>query len=111
MASAKRGELAKAVMGEIAPEMRDVDPNAFKKAIRTYSMHLTRLSKGRALWPFIDETNDNGEPVTFRNLKNGGCRAAKPNHRRNLLDIEFIDESRQNLKPMQQEPTIHVESL
>ena len=41
-------------------------------------MHLTRLSQGHALWPFIDQKNDKGEALTFRDPKNRGRRAAKP---------------------------------
>ena len=74
---AKRGELAKAVMGEIASEVRDDDPNKFKKALRAYSAHLTRLSKAHTLWPYIDEKNDKGQALTFRNPKHRGRRAAK----------------------------------
>ena len=90
--SAKRGDLALAVMGEMAPEMREDDSNAFKKALRAYSAHLTRLSKKHALWPFIDQKNDKGEALTFRNPKNRGRRAAKPSRHRTLNYIPFSQE-------------------
>ena len=89
---ARRGALATAVMGEIAPEMREDDPNAFKKTLRAYSAHLTRLSKKHALWPFIDQKNDKGEALTFCNPKNRGRRAAQPSRHRTLNYIPFSQE-------------------
>ena len=90
--SATRAKLATAVMGEMAPEMREVDPNAFKKTLHAYRMHLTRLSQGHALWPFIDQKNDKGEALTFRNPKNRGRRAAQPSRHRTLNYIPFSQE-------------------
>jgi len=89
---ARRGALATEVMGKMAPEMREDDPNAFKKTLRAYSAHLTRLSKKHALWPFIDQKNDKGEALTFRNPKNRGRRAAKPSRHRTLNYIPFSQE-------------------
>ncbi len=80
----KTGALATAVMGEMAPEMREDDPNAFKKTLRAYSAHLTRLSKKDALWLYIGEKNLNGEALTFINPKRKGRRAAKPSRRKAL---------------------------
>ena len=84
--SAKRGQLATAVLNEMAPEMREDNPIAFNKAIRAYSAHLTRLYKRHALWLFIDQKNNKGEALTFSNPTNRGRRAAKPSHRRSGLN-------------------------
>ena len=81
---ARRGELAKAVLGEVAPEIREDNPNAFNKALRAYGAHLTRLSKKHALWPYIEEKNDKGQALTFSNPKQRSRRAAKPNRRKPL---------------------------
>ena len=89
---ARRGALATEVMGKMAPEMREDDPNAFKKTLRAYSAHLTRLSKKHALWPFIDQKNDKGEALTFCNPKNRGRRAAQPSRHRTLNYIPFSQE-------------------
>ena len=90
--SAKRGDLALAVMGEMAPEMREDDPNAFRKALRAYKAHLIRLSQKHTLWPLIDQKNAKGEALTFRNPKNRGRRAAKPSRHRTLNYIPFSQE-------------------
>jgi hypothetical protein len=82
--SAKRGELAKAVMDEMEPEQREDDPNASRRALRAYRAHLTRLSKTHSLWPYIDQRNDKGEALTFRSPKHRGRRAAKPSRRKTL---------------------------
>ena len=81
---AKRSELSLAVMGEMAPEMREDDPNAFRKTLRAYRAHLTRLSQKHTLWRYIDEKNDKGEAATFRNPRHRGHRAAKPSRHKTL---------------------------
>ena len=81
---ARRGELPKAVVGAMEPELREDDSNALKKALRAYSGHQTRLSKPHFLWPYIDQKNDKGDRLTFRNPKHRGRRAAKPSRRKTL---------------------------
>ena len=90
--SAKRGDLALAVMGKMAPEIREDDPNAFRKALRAYKAHLTRLSQKHTLWRYIDEKNDKGEALTFRTPKHRGRRAAKPSRHKALNYIPFSQE-------------------
>jgi len=89
-ALARRSELAQAVMGEMAPEMPDTDPNAFKKALRAYSAHLTRLNPTSVLWRYIGEKNAKGEALTFRNQQHTGRRAPKPGRRRGTLSYDPI---------------------
>ena len=82
---ATRAALSAAVMIERAPEMRESDPKAFKKSLDAYKKHLTRLGPGHTLWGYVDEKNDKGQPLTFRNPKHRGRRAPKPGRRRGAL--------------------------
>jgi hypothetical protein len=88
---AKRGDLAKAVMGEMASEMREDDPQALKKALRAYQAHLTRLGPGHSLWLYVDQKNDKGEALTFRDPKKRGRRVAKPSRRGTLNYLPLGD--------------------
>ena len=88
--NARRGELAQAVMGEMLPEMAGTDPNAFKKALRAYGAHLTRLNSMSTLWRYISEKNAKGEALIFRNPQHTGRRAPKPGRRRGTLSYAPI---------------------
>jgi len=83
---ARRGELAVAVISEMSPKMRDTDPTAFKKALRAYGAHLTRLNPRSTLWQYISDKNAKGEALTFRNPQHTGRRAPKPGRRRGTLN-------------------------
>ena len=82
--SADRGKLSIAVMGEMSPEMRETDPNAFNKCLRAYKMHLTRLSPKSPLWQYVHEKNAKGQALTFRNPEHKGRRASKPGQHKTL---------------------------
>ena len=81
---AKRGALAKAVINEMFPEMCEDDPRTFNREWRTYGGHLTRINPIHPLWPYVDQKNDSGQPLTFRNPKNRGRRDAKPGRHKML---------------------------
>jgi AAA domain len=73
----KRGELAVAIMAELAPEMRDDDPDAFNKAVDQCCDHLRRPIQGSPLWRYVVSKNPRGQPLTFRDPEHNGRRGEK----------------------------------
>ena len=83
-------------MGEMASEMRENDPKAFNKALDAYKKHLARLGSGNTLRGYVDEKNENGQPLTFRNPKHRGRRAPKPGRRRGALSYAPLSAGAEN---------------
>jgi hypothetical protein len=73
----KRGELAVAIMAELASEMRDNDPDAFNKAVDQCCDHLRRPIQGSPLWRYVVSKNPRGQPLTFRDPEHNGRRGDK----------------------------------
>jgi hypothetical protein len=92
---ARRGDLALAVTRGMTGTVREDDPQAFKKMLRAYGAHLTRLSQRHALWRYIDQKNGKGEALTFHNPNQRGRRVRAPG-RGGLLNFTLANKIKED---------------